>query len=50
MPDEEAIISKVQYLHRRHVCKCDRPKHEGTAHYPGRSVDLPLGAIVVVKR
>ena len=38
MPDKEANISKVQYLHGRHEGICGRHKREGKAHCPERSV------------
>ncbi|MFV0421553.1 hypothetical protein [Oleidesulfovibrio sp.] len=35
MADEEASISKVQYLHGRHGCICGGHKREGGCALPG---------------
>jgi len=45
--DEEAIISKVQYLYGKHGCRCDRYKREGSTSYPGRSAALLLELRVI---
>ena len=44
---EKANIFKAQYLHGNCGRICGGHKWEGHAHYPGRSVDLPLSASVI---
>ena len=47
---EKAIIFKAQYLHGNCGRRCGGYKCEGRAHYPGRSVYLPLATAVVRRR
>ena len=39
MPDEEAIIFKVRYLHGRHARRCGRHKREGGCALPGEVLE-----------
>ncbi|PLY13045.1 MAG: hypothetical protein C0631_15295 [Sedimenticola sp.] len=47
---KESIIFKAQNLHRNCERRCGGYKCEGHAHYPGRSVYLPLASAVVRRR
>jgi hypothetical protein len=47
MPDDEAIISKVQYLHGKYDCICGRYKCEGVSALPGEISDSALSAIII---
>ena len=42
MLDEEAIISKVQYLHGKHGRRCGGHKREGECALPGEISSLAL--------
>jgi hypothetical protein len=47
MLDDEATISKVQYLHGKHNCKCGRYKCEGVSVLPGEISDPAISAIII---
>lgn len=50
MSDEEATISKVQYLNRRHVRICGGHKREGGCALPGEASWHAANATVVARR
>jgi len=50
MPDEEAIISEVQYLTGKHVRKCGGHKREGGCALPGEASRHAVCATVVERR
>ncbi len=47
---EKAHIFKARYLHGNCGRKCGGDKWEGHAHYPGRSVILPMATGVERRR
>ena len=50
MLDEEAMISKVQYLHGKHGRRCGRHKREGECALPGEISSLALATVAERQR